>query len=499
MPELNLMPRLAAMQQSLAALRACGTTADTQLLLDQLSDDLNAVTSSVQTTLAAAQQAIAHYSALFNNHHSVMLMIDPETGSIVDANPAACAYYGYSRAEFIAQRITDLNTLPPDQVRAEMDHARQLQQNFFLFRHRLANGEVRDVEVRSGAITLDDRPLLYSIIHDVTDRCRAEDARQRSEEKYRHLFNSAHVGIFRSSIAEGRILEANQKLAQMFGYARPEDMQTTFLSVEHYVNPTDRIRLLTELKDDGSYTTFEVPFMRRNGSRLWVIMEVRKDVAAQCIEGVMLDITAHRLTADALIDSEVRNRSIVEVLAEGIMLQRRTGEVIFANDSAARILGLTRKQLVGRDVLDPRMRITYADGSPVPAEEQPAMVALRTGQPVREVLARVLKPDQTLVWLSVNAEPLFHPDNEEPYAAVTSFVDVTDRMQTDARQHHINEELELRMAERTAALRESEERLRLVLDATRDGLWDWDLTTNTIFSSPRLIEKIGRASCRERV
>ena len=160
MPELDLMPRLAAIQQSLSALRACGTTADTQLLLDQLSDDLNAVTSSVQTTLAAAQQAIAHYSALFNNHHSVMLMIDPETGGIFDANPAACAYYGYSRAEFIARRITDLNTLPPDQIRAEMDHARQLQQNFFLFQHRLANGEVRDVEVRSGAITLDDRPLL---------------------------------------------------------------------------------------------------------------------------------------------------------------------------------------------------------------------------------------------------------------------------------------------------------------------------------------------------
>ncbi len=490
MPNLDLMSRLAALQQSLAAMHNCGM-ADLSTSLAELSDELRTITDLAQSSLTKTRQAEDRYAALFNNHHSVMLIIDPDTGRIVDANPAACTYYGYSREELTARHITDLNTLPPDQVHAQMEATRQVQQNLFQFQHRLATGEVRDVEVRSGEITLDDRPLLYSIIHDVTDRRRAEEDLPRNEQKYRRLFNSAHVGIFRSSIAEGRILEANLKLAQMFGYERPEDMLATFLSVTHYVNPTDRIRLLAELKDDGSYTTFEVPFLRRDGSRLWAIMEVRKDAAAQCIEGVMLDITAHRLTADALIDSEVRNRSIVEALAEGVLLQHRTGEVIFANESAARILGLPREQLVGRDELDPRMRITYLDGSPVPIEAQPAMVTLRTGRPVREMRVRVLKPDHTQVWLSVNAEPLFHADNTEPYAAVTSFVDVTDRVQVETHQHQINEELEQRVAERTAALRKSEERLRLVLDATRDGLWDWDLPTNTIFSSPRLIEMLG--------
>ena len=121
------------------------------------------------------------YRSLFRYNHAVMLLIDPATGAIVDANPAACAYYAYSHAELISRNITDINLLPRDQVFKEMQRAMSLQCRQFFFRHRLAGGDVRHVEVFSGPIRLQGRNLLYSIIHDITARRRAEEALQRTD------------------------------------------------------------------------------------------------------------------------------------------------------------------------------------------------------------------------------------------------------------------------------------------------------------------------------
>ncbi len=112
----------------------------------------------------ALRESEERYRSLFDSNHAVMLLVNPETGAIVDANPAACGYYGHSQEELIAKKITDLNTLTPEQVFAEMQKAKELQQRQFHFRHRLASGEERDVEVFSGPIRVKGRDLLYSII-----------------------------------------------------------------------------------------------------------------------------------------------------------------------------------------------------------------------------------------------------------------------------------------------------------------------------------------------
>ena len=108
--------------------------------------------------------------SLFENHHSVMLVIDPDTRQIVDANPAAEAFYGWTKAELTQKKITDINMLTPGVVHNEITNARQQRQNHFIFRHQLASGEIRDVEVYSAPIRQGDRELLYSIVHDITDQ-----------------------------------------------------------------------------------------------------------------------------------------------------------------------------------------------------------------------------------------------------------------------------------------------------------------------------------------
>ena len=114
------------------------------------------------------------YRSIFQNNHATMLLIDPETAEIVDANPAACRYYGHTLAQLKGMKITDINTLTREQVFQEMELAKIERRNQFMCSHRLANGEVRPVEVFSGPIELDGRHLLYSIVHDITERKQAE-------------------------------------------------------------------------------------------------------------------------------------------------------------------------------------------------------------------------------------------------------------------------------------------------------------------------------------
>ena len=122
------------------------------------------------------------YRSLFQDNQAVMLLVDPETGGIVDANPAACSFYGYSRNELAAKKIMDINVTLPESVFQEMGKVKAGEESHFYFQHRLAGGEVRDVEVYSSPLQVRGRTLLYSIIHDNTARKEAEETLKTSRD-----------------------------------------------------------------------------------------------------------------------------------------------------------------------------------------------------------------------------------------------------------------------------------------------------------------------------
>ncbi|MCU0592566.1 MAG: PAS domain S-box protein [Desulfobacterales bacterium] len=125
----------------------------------------------------------AVYRSLFEDNHAVMLLIDPETAAIRDANSTACTYYGWSREELTQFRIDEINTLSREDVFAQMELARSEQRRNFFFKHRRADGSIRDVEVYSGPLTVKGQTLLYSIVHDVTDRVLAQQQLTESERR----------------------------------------------------------------------------------------------------------------------------------------------------------------------------------------------------------------------------------------------------------------------------------------------------------------------------
>ncbi|WP_437768522.1 response regulator [Sorangium sp. So ce281] len=132
----------------------------------------------------------------------------------------------------------------------------------------------------------------------------------------------------------------------------------------------------------------------------------------------------------ALRDSEERYRVIISALEEGITLQDERGVIRTANASAERILGLPMAQLVGSTMLGPSCKLVREDGSPFPLEMYPSQIALRTGAPQSGVLLGLERPDGSVLWLSVNAQPLRGTDGSVA-GVVSSFFDITARKRAE--------------------------------------------------------------------
>jgi hypothetical protein len=128
----------------------------------------------------ALEESERRYREVFETNTAVKLIIDPESGAIVDANAAASRFYGYRREELTQMRIQDINTMPPQRIYEEMDRARTEKRLYFSFQHRLASGEIR-VDVYSGPLSVAGRKLLHSIIIDVTERRRLEGQLLRAQ------------------------------------------------------------------------------------------------------------------------------------------------------------------------------------------------------------------------------------------------------------------------------------------------------------------------------
>jgi PAS domain S-box-containing protein len=116
------------------------------------------------------------FRKLFEQNTAIMLMIDPDTGNIIEANKAAADFYGWSIGGLKQMHIQQINSLPPEEVKSEMEKTLSSGSKRLEFRHRRAEGSIREVEVFSSKIEIKGKALLHSIIHDVTERKLAQAA-----------------------------------------------------------------------------------------------------------------------------------------------------------------------------------------------------------------------------------------------------------------------------------------------------------------------------------
>jgi diguanylate cyclase (GGDEF)-like protein/PAS domain S-box-containing protein len=166
--------------------------------------------------------------------------------------------------------------------------------------------------------------------------------------------------------------------------------------------------------------------------------------------------------------------ALFKLLPLGIVFQNARGEIEAANPAAQRILGLSLDQMCGRTSTDPRWRSIRADGSPFPGEQHPAMIALRTGQPVCDVIMGVFNPKAIgLTWININAIPIRGAETNDMRGVYAVFEDITARRSLEN------------------SLKKSEEQLRFVLEGSELGYWDWDIATGEVNRNERWATMLG--------
>lgn len=124
--------------------------------------------------MAELRESEERFRQMFERHSAVMLLIEPRSGMVVDANPAAANFYGYPLESLRGKLVSHINTQSEAEIANEMQQAIRDERNYFVFDHRLANGDVRTVEVYSSPVSYKNKKLLFSIIHDITERKLAE-------------------------------------------------------------------------------------------------------------------------------------------------------------------------------------------------------------------------------------------------------------------------------------------------------------------------------------
>lgn len=255
----------------------------------------------------ALQASEEKYRTLFDSAGDAIFIHDRD-GQILAANATACEQYGYTPSEFLTMQVSMVDVVEQiAHVRTRI--SRVMKQGILQFEtvHRHKDGKTISVEVKAQQITWDNQPVIMSICRDITERKQAEEKLKAAEETYRNLFLNAQTGIFRTDIKTGLILDANDCVARFIGYQdRTELLSQPFNIAERYVDPADREKMISLLKEYGQFSNFETRFRRNDGTIIWMRYSAKIISGKGWLEGVSEDITKEKEIMERLRQSEER-------------------------------------------------------------------------------------------------------------------------------------------------------------------------------------------------
>ena len=309
-----------------------------------------------ETLLATERQ----YRDIFHKNTAVKLIIDPDSGAILKANEAASLFYGYSVEQIESMYIEEINLLPKKQVNDEMALAMIQKRNYFNFRHRLATGEIRDVEVYSGPLESEGRVLLYSIIHDVTSRNQAEylqkvtlDRLQKIASRvpgvvYEYRLRSDGSSCFPFASEAIRDIyrvspeEVQQDAAKVFEKLHPDDLSAVIASIQKSAKDLTPWKHEYRVKfEDGTIRTLygnAIPQRDEDGSILW--------------HGFISDISDRKKVENELVLSESLFRAILENSYDAIGVHVN-GVWEICNPAALKLFEVSSPtELLGKSILN---------------------------------------------------------------------------------------------------------------------------------------------------
>lgn len=387
-------------------------------------------------------------------------------GVVLSVNPALCALTGRTEQELVGTR-PPFPCWPPGQEEA-----------FSAAMAATLSGDVRPREfllLRKGgervpvlitpSVFRDDAGTVVSVsilFRDLGERRRTETALAESEDLFRLAFDQAPIGA--ALFAGDTFKRVNGALCSLLGYTREELLTLNFLQITHPDDlevSAETARRLSEGMTER--LSLEKRYLRKDGREVWAKTVVRpvRDAAERVVAHFAMidDITAQKRAVEELRLSDQRLRTVLDAAHEGIILQARDGTVLTFNRAAGEVFGVSETEVVGQSALGRDWETIYEDGTPWPPHEHPTMLAMRSGEPVTDLVIGVVRGDETR-WLTASAHPIVPEGEKEAVAAVVSFKDETDRLRA-----------ERAVAEAQRLLIETQEISRL-------GGWEYDVAAD---------------------
>ena len=397
-----------------------------------------------------AEENEQRFRTVFEKNNAVQLLIDPSDGRIVDANQAACKFYGYSHKELTDLRIFNINQLPAENVKHEMLKAKGREKDYFEFVHRLSDGTLKNVEVYSNVIVIDGKSILISIIHDVTEKRKVEADLRDSEIRFKALHNASFGGI--AIHDKGVILECNNGLSEITGYGRDEliSMDGLLLIEEDY---RDRVmdNILSKYQKP-----YEVMGVRKNGQRYPLRLEAReipyRGEKVRVVE--FRDITERKLAEDKLKESEERLKLTLEATKDGIWDWDVVKNKVFYSKSWQAILEL--------DQVDNSLGIWEERIHPDDREEVfRSLNAHLAGESDQwECNHRLRLPSGQWKWVKGRGMVVERDRNNNPQRMVGTMIDIQLQKKYEQEIVDAKENLEMIVSERTKELVDKNEELK---------------------------------------
>jgi len=298
---------------------------------------------------AELKESEERFKMMFEHHHSVMLLLEPGTGRIVNANMAAVAFYGYSPGKLCEMSVKQLTALKPDRQEPGPGDTAGLNQSLIFDRHTLAGGETRDVEMHISQVSFPGMTSLFAIIHDITERGRLENALKISEIQLRSILDNSYdaVGVH----IQGIWAWCNPAALRLFRVSSQDELIGK--PIIGVITPAERERIRkfaqSRTHDDLASEAYVTRGLRSDGTEFdmdvslttFMLNNIRHTLV------ILRDVTARQQDEKALRESEERYRMLFENTGTSIVIIEEDSTISLANGEFARLTGYSREEIEG--------------------------------------------------------------------------------------------------------------------------------------------------------
>ncbi|MGB3904149.1 MAG: GAF domain-containing protein, partial [Anaerolineae bacterium] len=308
---------------------------------------------AAQRELAERKRAEEAYRAVVD--HSLQGLAIFEEGKIVFANLALADITGYSIDELLSLGQEEVQELVHAEDRAlvwgrlAVRLAGEPVPSHYECRMIRKDGRVLWLDLYANIVEYQGRPAVQAAVVDVTDRKRAEEELRESEERFRTLFEDSRDAVYITTW-DGRFVEANQSLLDLFGYAREELADIS--AAQFYADSGSRGAFQREIEQRGAVRDYEVKMRKKDGREMDCLLTTTllpgEDGSILGYQGVIRDITERKRAEEALRESEEQFRSLAERSPNMIFINKK-GKVLYANQKCEEIMGYTREQFYSAD------------------------------------------------------------------------------------------------------------------------------------------------------